>query len=205
METSQTLFLTKEQMKRKGNGIIFTDGQLAWFKKLIFGDPTEQIVPKETAQQPIQEVNPAIKEQERLQEYRAKNTTYTFGIKRDTLARLRSYCYHNNIKLATFIEKLLEDSKILEGYTSTDIGVGHKKDHSKNSLPSLKYKKTNDEMHSNGYITRAEASIILGVNRSSITDYLKNGLKHIKKGKFAFFKPEDIEKFKQKLLKKKMK
>jgi hypothetical protein len=207
MDTSQILFLTKEQVAKKGNGIIFTDAQLSWFKKLIFGDPSEQIVPKETVQQTIkEEENPAIREQQKIKEYKAKNTTYTFGIKRETLARLRSYCYHNNIKLASLIEKILEDSKILEGYTSTDIGAGFKKDHNNDKTPpSYKYKKTYDEMHASGYITRAEAAIILGVNRSSLTDYIKNGLKHIKKGKFAFFKPEDIEKYKLKLLKKKIK
>lgn len=201
MDTSKTLFLTKEQMSKKGNGIIFTDAQLAWFKKLIFGDTTEQIVPQE----PVQEINPAVKEQDRHEKYLVDNTTYSIGISRKTLIKLRSYCYYNNIDMKKFFSKLLDDSKILEGYVCPDIGVGRKKEHSSSSPIGTKHKKTYDEMATAGYITRFEAAKILGVNKSCLTDYVKNGLKHIKKGKFLFFKPEDVEKYKSKLLKKKLK
>lgn len=191
MDNCQTLFLTKEQCKKKGNGITLTQDQLAWLRGVVTPSTistTEEQVHKEP-------VKP-----------KRDNSLYTtckISIKKELLAKIRTYCYQHNIPLEIFYEMIIVDSKMLDGIDKIDYKLGRRNIHVIRPVLSDRYKKLYDAMKAMGYMTRKEAAQILGVSESIMTDYLRLGLAHMRKGRFCFYKKEDLDEFMIKMKKKK--
>jgi hypothetical protein len=191
MNTNQVLFLTKEQCKKKGNGIHLTPDQLNWLRGVVSND-TEQSG-KDKTPQPISEP--------KFHAY----TTHTLSIKKELMGKIRTFCYQHGVSIRDFFEGVIGESNILSDIKEIDYKLGVKKEHLIRPLKYTTNKKLYEEMAKVGYMTRQDAAKVLGISESVVKDYMKKGLSHIRKGRFCFFRKEDLDKFMSKMMKKKKK
>ena len=211
MDNSEVLFLTKDQCKKKGNGIHLTKDQLAWLRGVVT-PATPGVVPISIVSNDTNttvSIDTTIETTQLPQPIPVKEnlyTTITINIKKTLLPKIRTFCHDTNTSIRDFFEAVIMDSHLISDVEPRENIIGRKKDHYERPIMrNTNNRQTYDEMAALGYMTRQQAANFLGVFDGIMSDYAKKGLKHIRKGRFYFFKKEDLEQYRSKLLRKKKK